>query len=57
MNHFIGKMKISIIEDNEILREWLIAELENDPMIEVVSQDRFGRQGIVSAQKNCHILY
>ncbi len=48
-----SKVKISIIEDSEIHREWLKVELENDPLFEVISQDRLGRQGIVSVKERC----
>lgn len=47
----LNKMKISIIEDCEILSEWLKIELENDPIFEVISQDRLGRLGITSAKE------
>ena len=43
-------IKISIIEDSEILREWLQAELLDHPKIEIVSVDRFGRVGIESVK-------
>ncbi len=44
----LNKVKISIIEDSEIHSEWLKAELENDPLFQVISQDHLGRQGIIS---------
>jgi len=51
------KVKISLIEDSDIHREWLKAELANDLLFEVVSEDRFGRQGIASVkEKNSDIV-
>jgi DNA-binding NarL/FixJ family response regulator len=41
-------IKISIIEDSEIHREWLKAELDSNSDFEVVSIDCLGRKGIES---------
>lgn len=52
-------IKISIIEDSEIHREWLVMELAEESKLSVVSADRFGRQGIESVksmQSNLVIL-
>ncbi|MEO8402295.1 MAG: response regulator [Gammaproteobacteria bacterium] len=51
MESSLNKVKISIIEDSEIHSEWLRAELENDQLFEVVSQDHLGRQGIISVKE------
>ncbi len=48
MNHII---RISIIEDSEIHREWLNAEISNNSRFSVVSVDRFGRKGMESVKK------
>ncbi|HSW69874.1 MAG TPA: response regulator transcription factor [Gammaproteobacteria bacterium] len=45
-----GKFKVSIIEDNEIHREWLKTELSDEKKIKVISSDRFGRDGMESAR-------
>ena len=44
------EFKISIIEDSEIHREWLKAELSDHKKIKVISTDRFGRNGIESVR-------
>lgn len=48
-NEFITR-RVSIIEDSEIHREWLKIELSEDKRIEIVSADRFGRDGIESVR-------
>lgn len=45
-------IKISIIEDSEIHREWLKTELLDNPSVEIVSIDRFGRKGLDSVRLN-----
>lgn len=47
-----NKIKISIIEDSEIHREWLKIELSDDPRLEVVSLDYLGRKGIESVRNH-----
>jgi DNA-binding NarL/FixJ family response regulator len=44
-------IKISIIEDSEIHREWLKAELSCE-YINIVSADRFGRDGVESVKRH-----
>lgn len=44
------KIKISIIEDSEIHREWLKIELAEDERIEVVSVNSLGRKGVESVK-------
>ena len=44
------EFKVSLIEDSEIHREWLRMELSNNKPIEIISIDRFGRDGIESAK-------
>jgi DNA-binding NarL/FixJ family response regulator len=44
------KIKISIIEDSKIHREWLRAELSEIKTYEIVSIDQFGRKGIESVK-------
>lgn len=39
-------INISIIEDSEIHREWLIAKLKGNPQFNIVSVETNGRQGI-----------
>ncbi len=47
-NHTL--FKISIIEDSEIHRAWLITELSDCDKLEVISSDRFGRKGVESVK-------
>jgi DNA-binding NarL/FixJ family response regulator len=44
------KIKISIIEDSAIHREWLKTELSDHPVFEIVSIDTFGCTGIDAAK-------
>jgi len=55
MNH-APIIKISIIEDSEIHREWLKAEISSDLRFSVVSADRLGRKGIESIKEQCPSL-
>lgn len=45
-------LKICIIEDSEIHREWLKTELIDSPMLKIVSVSSLGRDGIESAKKH-----
>jgi DNA-binding NarL/FixJ family response regulator len=49
-NHPDSIIKISIIEDSEIHREWLKTELSENPRFDIVSVDNFGRKGIESVR-------
>lgn len=51
MNKY-SKVKVSIIEDSEIHREWLKAELLGHPQFEIVSIDYLGQKGVDSV-KSC----
>lgn len=51
-NDNLKKIRVSIIEDSEIHREWLKVELGFDESIQVVSADSFGRQGIESVKQS-----
>lgn len=44
------KIKVSIIEDSEIHREWLQMEISEDQELEVISSDRFGKKGLESVK-------
>lgn len=44
------EIKVSIIEDSEIHREWLKTELTSEKKIQVISTNRFGRDGIESVR-------
>lgn len=56
MNNKLKQIKLSIIEDSEIHREWLKVELSFDSSIQIVSIDSLGKQGIASVKhKKPHI--
>lgn len=46
----MNKIKIGIIEDSEIHKAWIVAELMSKQDFEVVSQDASGRKGIESVR-------
>lgn len=48
----LKQIRLNIIEDSEIHREWLKIELSFDESIQIASVDSLGKQGIESAKRN-----
>ncbi len=46
----MNKIKISIIEDSEIHKTWLVTEIRDEDSLETVSMDTLGRKGIESVK-------